>query len=567
MNRSTLRLCVLGLVLLAAPTAFARVSDDQMKELIKAYNQAQQGDDQDKKIQTVARLGEANHPDAVKVLIKIIGTNDPAIDGLVAERAASLQEIEKWREKIAKMVKQGATVSQGEYDRFQKVIREQEERAAAVDKKLTTIYFTKYTAIEALYKISDRPALDLMVKELANPKWEVRVGILTGLGKSGAADADAAAAVVEGVRKAIDDKDSKVQSAAIDAAAALRDKDAEDKVIAQLKNKAWQARISAIYALARFRSAKGIPAMIDALQTENGRMQYEIDGILEFLTGSTFAGDGKQWKAWLEGNKDKLDAVIAARMEALAGEEGDGLGGGSGSGSGSEAGSGSEPPKPAKPRPPRKTAPSFYDMMPKSKNCCFVVQASKGMSEKSGRSQRIPNDWYASTGPILEKDYPKGGTKLDLVNFELTKAIRSLPEDAMFNIVHFNTQVSVYSPGKMVKATSAAKQGTIDWLATAYKAELTSNIFDALETAFYLQGPKIDVNYAKGVDTIYFLSDGMMDHGRVRDPAKIVTELSMLNITRKIRVNVIAVGKDNDSDISFLYELSQRNGGSFLHRE
>ncbi len=565
MNRSTMvGALLLGLV--AAHSAFhaadARVSEAEWKAAKAEYLKLQA--DPERRAAAIVALGRCDHPEAVKILLKLLGSQDPQYGALLAERAAVIAELVESQKFGKECQEKGRLFSQGEADRLNAKHKALEDKVAALDVRLTAIHAVRYAAIEALYETGDDEAYALLLAAVADPKWEVRSGALQALGRCGTI------ASRPTIRAAIADKDPKVQAAAIDASARREDKEAEAAIVLQLANKAWQVRVAAVQALASFKSLTAVGPLVTALQAEDGRMREDLDQALLAITGFSHGGDPANWKAWYEGNKDRLAEVVAARLAE------------------------------AKHEKVRGGSVSFYGIETQSKNLCFVIDVSGSMEQKAGK----PAESKESTGDgaisgrgsgagASARAYPVDGTKMDVANYELIKAVEALPDDALFNIVYFSTDVGIYAAKGMIKATDAAKKQTVQWIEQTLKPTLGTNIFDSLEYAINLNGA-LDASYKKGVDTIFFLTDGKPTHGRVRETDKILTEVASLNAIRKIKIHVIGVGKvvyedakgelggpKNDADkakrvvdktkseidVDFLRKLAEGNGGTFAHRE
>jgi hypothetical protein len=162
---------------------------------------------------------------------------------------------------------------------------------------------------------------------------------------------------------------------------------------------------------------------------------------------------------------------------------------------------------------------------------------------------------------------------IDIARQEIKTAVRSMAAadsgdergDSSFNVVLFATGMTVYAPGKMVRASKKEKDDAQAWLEKNVKAEGATNIHDALEQAFnIISATKESKNLKHGADTIYFMTDGKPTVGKVTDPNAILREVRKWNETRKITVHAIGVGPDTDA--SFLQRLAAENGGQYIAR-
>jgi hypothetical protein len=173
--------------------------------------------------------------------------------------------------------------------------------------------------------------------------------------------------------------------------------------------------------------------------------------------------------------------------------------------------------------------------------------------------------------PMGGKEH-QGEPRIEAARAELTKIILALPPGTLFNIITFNDSVvpwldsveeaaEVATGGKggqrkgpstgpkkpdarddKTKARDAEKQKAADDLlrkkATEYIARLTAdsgtNIHDAFEVAFEDQG----------IDTIFFLSDGIPSTGKEVDPVEIRAVIQRWNESRRLKIHCIAIGQE-----------------------
>ena len=187
------------------------------------------------------------------------------------------------------------------------------------------------------------------------------------------------------------------------------------------------------------------------------------------------------------------------------------------------------------------------------------------------------------TGPGTENDpasrfKPKDDTKIEIAKCELKRAICNLPADALFNIVFYNHEIEVYQKA-LVKATKGAKESVYRFIDAKGPAGMT-NIHDSLQKAFEIAPPgkgtagkaggvqvtgsgKRNKPARGGVDTIFFLTDGKPTDGKIVDPNAILAAVRLWNGTRKIQIHTVGIG---DHDTSFLQNLAEQNGGTYVKR-
>jgi uncharacterized protein YegL len=130
----------------------------------------------------------------------------------------------------------------------------------------------------------------------------------------------------------------------------------------------------------------------------------------------------------------------------------------------------------------------------------------------------------------------------------------------------------------------------LDAIQTADKITASggTNIWDAVELAFKMlelaqsKSPvnpiTIDkkANYAtstNGVDTMFLMTDGKPNTGRIDKPEDIIAELKKVNRLRKVTIHTICVGEvppggaagPDSADPVFLKKIADQNNGEFVH--
>ncbi len=193
---------------------------------------------------------------------------------------------------------------------------------------------------------------------------------------------------------------------------------------------------------------------------------------------------------------------------------------------------------------------NFYGLRILSNRVLFVVDVSLSMEEP------------AQKGSALADEVASKRTKLEVAKSEMTRVIRTLPDDTLFGMVFFSVTEQVWDDG-MVLMNSANRKKALKWVEDLKPKEAT-NIYDALETAFEIGTPKSPVRAAGAPDTIYFLSDGAPTAGKYLKPDIIREHVRRWNKTRGVKLHVVGVGADHD--ILFCRSLAEENGGYYVAR-
>jgi HEAT repeat protein len=301
-----------------------------------------------------------------------------------------------------------------------------------------------------------------------------------------------------------DKKDWRLREAAAVSLGSFTEKDAYEKLLILLSDLDWRVAESAVFSLRTLDRKDCVPSLILALKGAHLRVAEEIRLTLEKLTGRDFGFDPDLWSTWwkLRGKKD------------------------------------------AKLKPAREVSEvvTYHGIRVVSDRVVFVVDVSGSMEavDLSGRS------------------------RMDYAREELLRTLDGLGGVTLFNIVTFSGDPSFFAE-KMQKATLENKQKAKDWVAIQEPSGQT-NTFDTLRKIF---------SDIKGVDTIFFLSDGIPTTGRHLLQEKILAEVAKMNRFRKVRIHCIAllVGKygaqgapieDKERLEDFMRRLASENSGKLI---
>jgi HEAT repeat protein len=166
------------------------------------------------------------------------------------------------------------------------------------------------------------------------------------------------------------------------------------------------------------------------------------------------------------------------------------------------------------------------------------------------------------SGSMMEAD-AGGGTRWSAAQSETIQCITALPEGAAFNIIFFSHDYDIWSKGLM-PANKQNKAAAIAWI-KGLEAVGATNLFDPLARAFDLAGRgTFDKAYGTAFDTIYLMSDGQPNRGRIIEPAEIVKELQRMNALKLIKVHTIGVGKSHDPLL--MRRIAEVTGGDYVAR-
>jgi hypothetical protein len=192
----------------------------------------------------------------------------------------------------------------------------------------------------------------------------------------------------------------------------------------------------------------------------------------------------------------------------------------------------------------RKGATSaFYGITTLSKRLVFVIDISRSMNDAA---QAKP---ATATGKKSTYAAPKGNRKLDIAKWQLHRAIQDLPKDAVFNVVVYSESYKVWEK-ELVAATPRGKRKAHKFI-DRINGNGTTNIGDSLDAAL-----------EQDADTVFLLSDGNPNRGRVSDLEKLLAQLLKRNRRARRVIHTIGIGEVEGS--SFLKDLARRTGGRYV---
>ncbi len=508
---------VAGFLLLAGAPARAEEAD-WGRTRAESLREIGSGDPE-ARLRAVKRLGKFDSLESVKLLVDLLGNQDPVLRKAEQEQETFQKEYMASVERFNKMVaNQKGMVSTAEAEQMAKTEMKMRELS---DRVFDLSQYPREIA-RALGETKNAPAVEWLVKIASTDSQEsVRGAVATALGTVDAAGVDPGPCL----HKMTQDKSPRVRSAAVDSLRMRRAPGSHAVLVGALEDEHWQVRAAAAEALGAEDDRTSVKPLIERLQKEPGRMREDIARALHLLTGVDLGGDAKAWKGWWETNGAAWEAGSLEKKKTEAGS--------------------------ARGEEPGKTT-VFFGIETKSKNIVFVLDISGSMAEKAGKPATVESGPDAVT--------PKGDRKIDVARAEIHRAINLLPADAVFNLIFYSGEVKVLSAASMT-ATETNKTKARKFI-DGLEPDGGTNIHDALERAFHLLRKKED-NYDKGADTIFFLTDGQPTVGKLLDREKILAVVRDWNQDRRIRIHAIGVG-DHDGDL--MKRLAEQNGGTYVAR-
>jgi HEAT repeat protein len=351
-------------------------------------------------------------------------------------------------------------------------------------------------------------------------------------------------------------KNEELRRASLAVLAGTKDVSHLELFLEMLSHPDWTTRAIAIGFLEKSGSKKAVGAIIEQMRNEpaDTRMLGECRATLERLSGGMNFGDKvDDWATWWKNNEETFQFPKK-------------------SGAGRTSG--------PRPRSGTSVPVEYYGIEVESLRVCFILDISGSMT-------------------TAMKDGDAGGTqRIDAAKRELGKIIDTLPAGSLFNVISFADNVEAWldhvgalpsgvqgkptggvrggpttgdardkekekdrGKGDAQRKKEAEEQKKLDDALRAkahgyikgLKAEGGTNIHDALELAF--EDP--------GIDTIFFLTDGVPTAGREVDPELIRAAVKRWNAVRKVKLNTIAVGTPSP----LIRQLAADNGGEYRYTE
>ncbi|MAG58816.1 MAG: hypothetical protein CMJ83_21210 [Planctomycetes bacterium] len=271
-----------------------------------------------------------------------------------------------------------------------------------------------------------------------------------------------------------------------------------------------ELRLAAAASLLALRLSDSVGPLITGLNNK-GKVHTACQEALVDLTGENF-GDYPSWRDWWTKNRKGFKP---RRARAVAKDD--------------------------KPQEER-GGTRFYGINSRSKHVVFILDRSGSMEEADAKGE---------------------GKKIDVAKAELKKAIISLPKGATFNIIFYNSAWDMWRK-KMTVVDAASRKKAIKWVDSIEHRGFT-NIFDPLERAFQLAGRGThDKAYGVLLDTIFFLSDGLANRGRIIAPTEILKQIERMNQLKKVKIHTIGIGKNHDPRL--MKGLADLTGGVYVAR-
>lgn len=359
--------------------------------------------------------------------------------------------------------------------------------------------------IDALAARRDRESIEDMEKLLKKTKSDaVRAGVLRGLSTIYDGENEWVDRLVEYTSAETVD----MRNAALVEIARLGRRNKVDIFKEALENDNWSTRLIALRALEDLRQIELLDPIVARMQLETGRMEIEFGESLFRLTGQPFGKRASAWKRWLTENGDEIELIDKDSLEQLVVQA-------------------------EERRLKQVSNAEFFGIRIDSHRVLFIIDVSGSMNE-----------------PLRARYVGEPGQpRIDYAKEELLKVIKALDADALFNIAPFSSGVDSWLEDGIVGADDVSREDANIYV-ERLGASGGTNLFGSIEFGFE----------DDDIDTIFILSDGEPSVGDIIDPQLIRDEVFLMNETREIVINTIAVG----GSLQVLRWLAEDSGGSYV---
>jgi hypothetical protein len=415
--------------------------------------------------------------------------------------------------------------------------------------------------LRAYRKISNKDVIAEMMKVAKQKAESPRVRAYAIWGMNDKSD-------LKEIMELVEDRNPIIQIAAMDTLADRGDASTNTLFLRVLsENRTWEVKWLALKGLEKSADMNVIETLIESLaktRADEGRLKDQYIKILKKLLDSDNESDDPNvWKSVLAAKKAGTDAPGSTMVEPT----------------------------------------QFYGLKTRSTRLVFLLDRTGSMELPGSEPERSPYKLPPeATGS--EKEPPqeklsreectkifkkwqafKCDTRIEVAKKEIISTIYVLRPAVHFNIVWYESTPTPWKQ-ELVPANWVNK---LDALQTADKMAASggTNIWDAVEMGFKMIEIAVaksavnpvtldkKTNYAtatNGVDTVFLMTDGRPNAGRIMAPEDILAEFKKINRLRKVTVHTICVGDippggatPDSPDPVFLKKIADQNNGEFVH--
>lgn len=308
------------------------------------------------------------------------------------------------------------------------------------------------------------------------------------------------------------------------------------------RTQAWNTKEAAIEAFLVIGDMSAAPYIFEIFKdkTSSVRLLERAHHALVSLTGQNFHRNYNMWKSWYDKNKSTIDKGSFKKGEKFYNDS------------------------------EQNSSGTYYGIPLNSDKIVFIIDRSGSMADPY-KPAGGPGGVTSGQGGGKKNRVGVGSTKMEVAINELVAAIKDLRPNVKFTVIAFSTNFTVWK-GKMQSATKTSKDAAMRWV-KGLTAQGSTNIYDPVEKAIQIanggKGAGVGAVTTKGgfigalVDTIFLLSDGSPNAGKVPKPNDVLVAVRNLNKKLKITIHTIGIGPHNTS---FMRSMADQNNGEYVTR-
>lgn len=300
-----------------------------------------------------------------------------------------------------------------------------------------------------------------------------------------------------------------------------------ERVAQLVDDECWSVRLGAYQVMAGAPFKQAVELLVQAAGREQGRIAYEVDGYLEHRTGLSFPQKPRHWVVWWKKHGPAIKAGTWTLADAAPSRKDTGE---------------------------TKTEASFFRIPIQSRRVLFALDFSGSMSE--------PLDLKDAGMRMLMKKYELASTRLGYAQAEFIRAINSLPDGTLFNVLGYNDDTKRLG-SRLMELNKRTRARAVRWVLRLDTADLT-NIFSALQDAFadYLESGSGAMRFTDIPDTVILLTDGIATRGRFVESEDLRLLARTWNKAVDVKFHCVGIGKGHDR--ALLEALAGDTGGYYV---
>lgn len=211
----------------------------------------------------------------------------------------------------------------------------------------------------------------------------------------------------------------------------------------------------------------------------------------------------------------------------------------------------------AQPQPPSEDEkpPMFFDIPIKEKNIVFVVDRSGSMRHPLFGYK--PDLNFAKSIGYQFTTLGEPYVRYEVAQFELLKALSTLQNDVMFDVIYFNYEI-IDMNSSLKKLDDTSRGQSLQYVRNMPRGPsvVGTYTYNALEKALdVIRKQKASLS---GDIAIYLISDGLPEGNTITNTAEVITKVTDLNKDLGVKIHSISI-----PHALFLQSLSQKNGGVY----